>query len=81
MQRLVDGESVQPLNFRDGDYWIEMAETFNQIRDELIELRQAQANASGESSGADEIVSQHQLFTEDSDDLPSPEDFLVGSDS
>jgi hypothetical protein len=81
MQRLVDGESTHPLSFRDGDYWIEMAETFNQLREELIELRQSRAESSGHSSDEEEIARQHQLFTEDSQDQSSPEDFLVGSDS
>ncbi|WP_149752823.1 hypothetical protein [Rubripirellula obstinata] len=43
MQRLVANESDRPLNFRDDDYWTEMADEFNQIRSELIELRKAQA--------------------------------------
>lgn len=54
MQRLIAGESDRPLNFRDDDYWTEMADEFNQIREELLELRKvktqlAGANASGEN--------------------------------
>ena len=79
MQRLVDHESIDPLNFRDGDYWLEMADIFNQIRDELLELREAQAIVARESSGSQHIVSQPQLFTKESDDQESSEDFLVSS--
>jgi hypothetical protein len=74
MQRLVDGESVHPLSFRSDDYWIEMADIFNQIRDELLELRQAQADPA-DVDDHDEIVSQQQLFTDE--DQESTDDFLV----
>lgn len=40
MQRLAVGESARRLSFRDGDYWIEMADEFNVLRDELITLRE-----------------------------------------
>ena len=79
MRRLIDRESEYPLNFRDGDYWMEMAGTFNEIRDELHELREEKANWIRQSSGADEIVSQQQLFIEDEEDEESPDDFLVKS--
>jgi hypothetical protein len=39
MQKLIDNESAGSLAFRDGDYWTELAVTFNQIRDEMLELR------------------------------------------
>ena len=45
MQRLASGQSDRPLNFRDGDYWTEMADQFNTIRGELIELREFKKNA------------------------------------
>ena len=41
MKRLVSGEDAYPLNFRDGDSWTELADNFNQLREELIELRNA----------------------------------------
>lgn len=31
MTKLADGESVKPLRFRDGDYWPELAEKFNEL--------------------------------------------------
>ncbi len=79
MQRLIDGESVQPLSFREGDYWIEMAEVFNQLRDELLELREADALRSREERTAPSIVNQHQLFTEDDEGQTSTDDLLVNS--
>ena len=39
MQRLARGESEYPLGFRDNDYWIDVADDFNLIRDELMDLR------------------------------------------
>ena len=40
MQRLIAGESERPLNFRDGDHWSDLAVGFNQIREELMTLRE-----------------------------------------
>jgi hypothetical protein len=31
MEEIAAGNSVRPLAFRDGDYWQDIAETFNQI--------------------------------------------------
>ena len=83
MQRLLDGESDAPLGFRDGDYWGEMADIFNEIRDELLELRQEKAEWVRSGSGADEIVSQQQLFIDDvdADEKESSDDLLVTLDS
>lgn len=53
MQRLVANESDRPLNFRDDDYWAEMADEFNQIRSELLELRKKMA-LSNEANGVKE---------------------------
>jgi hypothetical protein len=81
MQRLVDGESELPLAFRNGDYWTEMADIFNEIRDELHELRREKAEWVRNPNGADEIVSQKQLFTqnEDTGEPESSNDLLVSS--
>lgn len=43
MQRLVANESDRPLNFRNDDYWKDLADEFNQIRSELLELREAKS--------------------------------------
>lgn len=51
MQLLSRGESNQPLTFRDDDYWAEMADEFNVIREELLELRQ-QASQNGSDATA-----------------------------
>jgi hypothetical protein len=45
MQRLAIGQSERRLSFRDGDYWTEMADEFNVLRDELILLREFKQNA------------------------------------
>lgn len=39
MRRLAAGERVQPLHFREGDFWHDHAEAFNQI---LARMRQAE---------------------------------------
>ena len=41
MQHLIAGESERPLEVRDEDYWSELAGEFNEIRNELLELRKA----------------------------------------
>ena len=80
MQRLIDGESVHPLNFRDGDFWTEMADSFNEIRAELHELREEKASWARRNRAASEIVSQRQLFTPEKDEEETPDDFLVNAD-
>lgn len=35
MTRLADGEDVEPLRFRDGDYWPELAEKFNELAEQV----------------------------------------------
>ncbi len=39
MQRLVEQKSASPLTFREGDHWTELTVIFNQLRDEMGELR------------------------------------------
>ena len=39
LRDLIDGNSPQPLKFREGDHWTEMAELFNELRSEIMELR------------------------------------------
>lgn len=53
MQRLIDCEPTSPLTFREGDYWTEMAVAFNKIRDEMLERRGEQAEASAKQQGSD----------------------------
>ncbi|QDT02634.1 hypothetical protein K227x_10120 [Rubripirellula lacrimiformis] len=45
MQRLVDDESESPLSFREGDYWTDFADVFNDLRQEVIELRELKIDA------------------------------------
>lgn len=78
MKRLINGESIQPLSFRDGDHWPEMAELFNQLRQELIELRQKH-EPSRDAQEATSVTRREKLFVE-SDEEPA-EDFLVSASS
>ena len=62
MRRLIAGESDLPLSFRNDDYWTEMADDFNAIREELLELRKIKA----EYQSADR--SSGRALFDDSDD-------------
>jgi len=44
MQQLASGSNLEPMKSRDEDDWLELAESFNQIRDELLRLRELQAS-------------------------------------
>jgi hypothetical protein len=81
MTRLIDRESIEPLSFRDGDYWIEVADIFNEIRDELIKLREENERLTRENARIGKVViaPQPKLFTEDPDDQESTDEFLAGS--
>lgn len=41
MQGLAEGDAVGPLEFRRDDYWQELADSFNALRDEVLRLRAA----------------------------------------
>ena len=63
MQRLIAGESENPLLFREEDYWAEMVEEFNQIRSELLELRKAKLDEKNANA-----ASPRKLFDDSEDD-------------
>ncbi len=46
MQRLARDESEMSLRFREGDFWVEIADDFNSVREELIRLRKFHAEHS-----------------------------------
>ncbi len=79
MTRLIAGESIEPLSFRDGDYWVEVADIFNELRDELMELREENARLVRQngSNGKAVIAPQPKLFTDDEDDQTSADEFLA----
>lgn len=79
MQRLVKGESERPLSFRDDDYWVEMADTFNEIRDELMELRQAKKDAAAAARAESEPALQPRLFSKDDDESDVPDQFATSN--
>lgn len=73
MQRLAVGESERRLSFREGDYWIEMADEFNTLRDELMQLREFKRHSEKQTREAK--ASMASLFSDDhaaeADDLLS----------
>jgi hypothetical protein len=66
LTRLAEGQEVQPMVFREDDYWREMSEIFNRIRDEMIELRNAKQNQAAESPSE---APQPRLFDKDEADV------------
>lgn len=78
MQRLANGEEAYPLGFRDGDYWVEMADLFNQVREEMLELREYKARPSQER---EDVPSVEKLFDDgEGEQSEEDEDLLVGQD-
>ena len=51
MRHLTAGESVEPIEFRDEDFWGEMADEYNLLREEVVKLRNELASAQ-KSNGA-----------------------------
>lgn len=43
MRELADGKTIQPVKFREKDYWQDLAEEFNRVAEELNELRRQSA--------------------------------------
>jgi hypothetical protein len=39
LRELADGETIDPLKFRDADYWSEMADDFNKVAAKLGALK------------------------------------------
>ena len=70
MKRVAGGGVGRSLRFRDGDHWGDMAVAFNQIREELLTLREKvgveEPEAIEESSGL-----RRQLFEPDGDGADS----------
>lgn len=52
MHALAQGEHVEPIHFRDGDFWQEIADEFNAIAERMDES----ARAAGETSEEPEMV-------------------------
>lgn len=89
MQRLVDGESEHPLSFRDGDYWVEIAGTFNQLRSELMQYREQARHTppqtdtveqTGQSEQASQVESANRLFERDSEQKASAKVLISADD-
>jgi len=69
MKQLIDGQSDQPIVLREDD-WTEMADLFNQIQAEVIQLR-----ASAEEKPETELGSSEA----DQPDTPQPEEELLAT--
>jgi hypothetical protein len=50
VRRLADGTSYEPIHFRKGDYWFDLAEEFNRLADRLEHLEGVVAKAGLKSS-------------------------------
>jgi len=53
LQKLSNGEMVSPMYSRQGDFWADASESFNRLREELVELRSSDS-ASSEASELDD---------------------------
>ena len=69
MQRLIDDESDQPIKLRDNDHWMDMADLFNELRDEVIALRAARSPMSKSLFGG---ISEE--TDEETDSIPTATD-------
>lgn len=70
LRRLADNESQRPLRFRDGDYWNDMAQSFNEIREELQRYRDGVSEPDSGMKLQDygDVTPQNKLFEDDEDD-------------
>ena len=55
MAKLADGQTVEPLKFRDGDLWSEMANEFNRIAARLEEQSPREAATANSAAAAEEL--------------------------
>ena len=79
MRRLADGESEYALSFREDDNWSELADVFNELREELLELREHARPRGEDSDEGDEydIAERSQLFGDGTDnDEEESDEFL-----
>lgn len=47
VRRLADGEQLEPIKFRGGDFWDDLAGEFNRLSEEITRLRKQQAAPAG----------------------------------
>ena len=67
MDRLIADESKQPLSFRDEDYWADLADRYNQLREEIITLREQRELWQATGGMADSDVNTSQVARVDED--------------
>ncbi len=71
MRRLTEDKSDDRLCFREDDYWVEMADVFNDLRDEVIDLRKELAASKRAAQSPDSEPPpplQSPLFAKKADD-------------
>ena len=78
MQLLTSGEDAYELSFRDGDYWMEMADLFNQVREEMLELREFKANAPEPRES--DVPRVEKLFADNENTESAEDEILAVSD-
>ncbi len=52
LRRLIDGDSPRPVKFREGDHWSDVAILFNEVRQEMLMLREQAKNANVPMEGS-----------------------------
>ena len=56
MKRVADGQQPKPLKFRDGDFWMELAEDYNAMIERLTEVSRAQVCEDSDEVEEEELV-------------------------
>ena len=79
MQRMVKHEECNAINFRDGDYWMEMADLFNQIREEMLELRETKNAAERAIANRPEVPAQEKLFVDEESEEEDEESDMMAA--
>lgn len=75
LRRLSNGEAVSKMQFREGDYWHDAADSFNRIREELETLRAAAAR--GDSSDISGTSAPEKRLFESADDSDAIAELLA----
>lgn len=65
LRKLSNGETVSPMYSRQGDFWADASESFNRLREELVELRAS-------DSGSPEVSDLDDTLDSDLNPIPNP---------
>jgi nitrogen fixation/metabolism regulation signal transduction histidine kinase len=55
MDRLADGQRVHNIVFRQGDFWFQLAQTFNRLNERIIQLEQQVKAAQARERDEEEV--------------------------